>query len=125
MRTTSKVLAAIFMATLIFCSTVLADSSYSGSGSSGLITGTLKVYTTSGYATATTVNKTSSSANAYVLVKLHYYDSDGDMYWSTAAENSGTSYTSATRKLSDDDLTVFGAKSAHGSSKNSISFNLP
>lgn len=120
MKKMLKTIAAASMAVFMLGSTAFAASSYSGSGASGLITGTLKIYDS--YATATTVNKTSSSANAYASVKVYYYTSSGTYYWSSSAENSGTSYTSATRKVSSG--TVAGAESAHGSSKNSISFNL-
>ena len=122
MKSVMRYIVAVLIVTTMISAIAFASASYSGSGASGLITGTLKVYDS--YATATTVNKTSSDANAYVSVKVQYFTSEsGTLYWSSASANSGTSYVSSTRRI--DDGTVVDAESAHGSSKNSISFNLP
>ena len=78
------------------------------------------VSTFSDYATAGTTNK--SGGNAYVSVRVQYETSNGFTYWSSPAENTGNNYTNTSRSITG---TVIDVESAHGSSKNSISFNLP
>ncbi|QNM06632.1 hypothetical protein [Qiania dongpingensis] len=84
---------------------------------SGTISGTLKTYST--YASAGTTN---TNGNAYVSVRVKYNTSSGGTYWSSKAENSGSSYANTSRSISG---TVIGAESGHGASKSSVSFNLP